>query len=382
VRKNIVLFLGIIIMDSFYATNILSGTALCACFIFSGLIFFSKIKNGSQKLFSIFLLLIGSVLFYFLLLDFERNDIGIILLPFFMAIVLSLGPILWFYVKSVIGERSKKLANIFIVPLVFFTLIIILFGLKEIATEPSVKEAIVKILQYVVMFGLSLVFLAQNIFFIYKCFSLYKSHQFIISNSYSYTEKVNLSWLKVLIFGYIFFISGLILAHLVDDYWSYYLFYTTILIYVFFSGYHALTQSPIEKFEGIVLEEKEIKKIDLKTDFFIQLKKNLIKLMEEETLYLNSTLNIQELSNKLNTNNKYLSTLINQEFQMNFVSFVNSYRIAEAKKLLLDSSKYNLTIEAIGNESGFKSKSAFNVAFKKVTELTPSAFVKQFVQTK
>jgi len=230
VRKNNVLFLGIIIMDSFYLTNILSGTALCACLIFSGLIYFSKIKNGSQKLFSFFLLLIGSVLFYFLLLDFGRDDIGIILLLFFMVVVLSLGPLLWFYVKNVIGERSKKLTNIFIVPLLFFTLIIILFGLKEIVTEPSIKEIIVTILQYVVLLGLSLVFLIQNIFFIYKCFNLYRSHQFLISNSYSYTDKVNLSWLKVLIFGYIFFINGLVLAHLVDDYWSYHLFYTTILI--------------------------------------------------------------------------------------------------------------------------------------------------------
>ena len=67
---------------------------------------------------------------------------------------------------------------------------------------------------------------------------------------------------------------------------------------------------------------------------------------------------------------------------MNFVSFVNSYRIAEAKKLLLDPNKYNLTIEAIGNESGFKSKSAFNGAFKKITGMTPSAFVKKFVGAK
>ena len=248
--------------------------------------------------------------------------------------------------------------------------------LKEMIESDQLKKIIVLALQVIVIVGLSIVFLGQNIFYIIKCFKLYKRHQLVISNSYSYTEKVNLNWLRILIFGYIFFISGLVLAHIVDDSISYYLFYTTILIYVTFSGYHALTQKPIEIFEGIIEDISDAKKIDVKTDFFKQLKDDLVFLMEEKSIFLDPALNIQQLSNRLETNNKYLSTLINQEFEMNFVSFVNSYRIEEAKKMLLDPDKENLTIEAIGNESGFKSKSAFNVAFKKVTGLTPSAFVK------
>jgi len=52
---------------------------------------------------------------------------------------------------------------------------------------------------------------------------------------------------------------------------------------------------------------------------------------------------------------------------------VNLFRIEAAKKLLQANSK--LTIEAIGQECGFKSKSSFYSAFKKRTGTTPSKFV-------
>jgi AraC-like DNA-binding protein len=363
-------------MQLLNVTNILCGSALILCIFFAILIFFSNVRNTSRKLFSIFLLSIAAVLFFFLLLDVNRQDIGLMLLPIFMLTVLSLGPLLWVYVKSVIGESSKKLMNSFIVPICFFLLIVVLFALNEIVEDEKTLKLISSCLKGTVILGLSAIFLGQNTFYIIKCFKLYQRHQLVISNSYSYTEKVNLNWLKILIFGYIFLISGLVAAHLVDDSVSYYFFYSTILLYVVFAGYHAITQKPIEIFEGIIEEISDKNKIDVQTEFFIQLKEDLVFLMEKKSLFLDLTLNIQELSNRLKTNNKYLSTLINQEFEMNFVSFVNSYRIEEAKKLLLDPDKENLTIEAIGNEAGFKSKSAFNVAFKKITGVTPSAFVK------
>ena len=61
-------------------------------------------------------------------------------------------------------------------------------------------------------------------------------------------------------------------------------------------------------------------------------------------------------------------------YQQNFVTFINAYRIEYAKNLLNNPEKNNLTIEAIGQGSGFKSKSAFNNAFKKITGINPSDF--------
>jgi YesN/AraC family two-component response regulator len=115
----------------------------------------------------------------------------------------------------------------------------------------------------------------------------------------------------------------------------------------------------------------------MKSDFFVQLKKSLEVLMLKDKLYLNDALTIHSLATILQTNSKYLSQLINTEFNKSFVVYINEFRVEEAKKLLLDESNKHLTIEAIGYESGFKSKSAFNSVFKKNTGETPSSFLKK-----
>ncbi len=59
---------------------------------------------------------------------------------------------------------------------------------------------------------------------------------------------------------------------------------------------------------------------------------------------------------------------------MNFSNFVNDFRIKYAAEILLDDNYKNFTIEAIGNLSGFSSKSAFNATFKKIIGVTPSEY--------
>jgi AraC-like DNA-binding protein len=48
-----------------------------------------------------------------------------------------------------------------------------------------------------------------------------------------------------------------------------------------------------------------------------------------------------------------------------------------AKKALKKDENRLLTIESIGEASGFKSKSSFNAAFKKFTGQTPSDYLKK-----
>jgi AraC-like DNA-binding protein len=63
--------------------------------------------------------------------------------------------------------------------------------------------------------------------------------------------------------------------------------------------------------------------------------------------------------------------------ECNFVTFINSYRIEEAKIILLSNKHSNYTIEAISEIVGFNSKSAFNNAFKNRVGVTPSDYIKQ-----
>ncbi len=99
-------------------------------------------------------------------------------------------------------------------------------------------------------------------------------------------------------------------------------------------------------------------------------------LMEDEELYKNPLLSRLDLANRLGTSEGYLSQIINQEINKSVIQFVNEYRIEAAKNLLKDPVFNKYSLEAIGMESGFKSKSAFYSAFKKSLEMSPGAFRK------
>jgi AraC-like DNA-binding protein len=98
--------------------------------------------------------------------------------------------------------------------------------------------------------------------------------------------------------------------------------------------------------------------------------------MKTEEPFLDPSLTVKSLSEKINMPHRELSVLINQELGQHFFDFVNSYRIEKAKSILKDNTNTKLTILEILYEVGFNSKSSFNTAFKKHTGQTPTAFRK------
>lgn len=102
---------------------------------------------------------------------------------------------------------------------------------------------------------------------------------------------------------------------------------------------------------------------------------SLLKLVEEERIFLNNKLTIEDVAKRLNTNRTYLSQIINEKTDTNFNNFINKYRIQEAQVCLLNDEIKSYNIEGIAQTVGFSSKSTFNGAFKKFTGLTPSEFM-------
>lgn len=121
-----------------------------------------------------------------------------------------------------------------------------------------------------------------------------------------------------------------------------------------------------EKYSSSLLSEEGIK----------LLYNNLLELMEQEKVYLNNKLTIDEVAKKLNTNRSYLSQMINDNFKTNFNNFINEYRVKESQKLLLENHMNNYSIEGISMSVGFSSKSTFNSSFKKFTGIRPSEFIR------
>lgn len=106
------------------------------------------------------------------------------------------------------------------------------------------------------------------------------------------------------------------------------------------------------------------------------LKTALDKLMIDEKLYMNQSVKLNDIAQKLNTTSHQVSQLLNDNFDTNFTSFINELRVLEAKELLKE--KHHFTLEAIGFEAGFSSKSSFYAIFKKQVGVTPAQYKKEY----
>lgn len=103
----------------------------------------------------------------------------------------------------------------------------------------------------------------------------------------------------------------------------------------------------------------------------VKLYAQLRTLMEREKIYLDPNLTLRDAADRLMTNTKYLSQVVNHQAGCNFQQFVNNFRIAEAKRKIGSKDFENLTLYGIALQCGFKNKSTFYKVFKEITNMTP-----------
>ena len=100
----------------------------------------------------------------------------------------------------------------------------------------------------------------------------------------------------------------------------------------------------------------------------------LMRTMQEKKLYLDCDLTLRDLADHAGMSYHQASQVINGQMNQRFFSFVNNYRIELAKEMLADPKTSKMAIVDLAMEVGFKSKSSFYDAFKKVTRITPTQF--------
>lgn len=120
-----------------------------------------------------------------------------------------------------------------------------------------------------------------------------------------------------------------------------------------------------QKYEKTSLGDLDLEKI----------KRELEILMVQKKYYQDDEIYLDDIANELMVNKNQLSRVLNEIYNKNFYQFINSYRIAEAKELIIQYPKR--TILDIAYEVGFKSKSAFYKNFFEQTNLTPQEFRKK-----
>lgn len=100
----------------------------------------------------------------------------------------------------------------------------------------------------------------------------------------------------------------------------------------------------------------------------------LNKIMAEEKPFTKQRFKLEDLAKLSGHSRNTVSKILNETYAYGFTHYLKEYRVSEAK--LLIKNRPELSLEGIGYESGFSSKSSFFDAFKKLTQVTPSTYKK------
>lgn len=101
-----------------------------------------------------------------------------------------------------------------------------------------------------------------------------------------------------------------------------------------------------------------------------------VKYLTDSKAYLDNNLTLAKLAQDIGVGQRLLSRSINTLRNQNFFEFINEMRVEEAKRLLLDTETSGYSIDSVYTECGFRSRSTFFLVFKKITNTTPSQWLK------
>ncbi|MBC9795097.1 helix-turn-helix transcriptional regulator [Sinomicrobium weinanense] len=120
-----------------------------------------------------------------------------------------------------------------------------------------------------------------------------------------------------------------------------------------------------QNIEGLNISETALNNITEKLKQFVAKKR-----------FLNNDVSLTNLAKAIDTNPKYLTTVIKFYEQKNFTSYINDLRIDYAiERLKSDLSFRKYSIQAIAREVGFNSTQSFSKLFYKKTGIHPSYFI-------
>lgn len=159
-----------------------------------------------------------------------------------------------------------------------------------------------------------------------------------------------------------------------------------ILIHVFRQkralnkAHHALVEKNLQiidlQDEAPPAGTEKYRKSALSHDRHGELLERILSVMEDTAVICDTKFTIDKLSELAQSNQTYISQVINETQGKNFRSFLNAYRIREAQRIFAQPDAAKYTIEAVALQVGFLSRTTFRDAFKEVTGVSPSVYLK------
>lgn len=326
--------------------------------------------------------------------------------PYLLGIELPLplvhGPFLYLYTASLTRQvQNKRSSWLHFLPALltygYFAPFYLSSSLEKIEVYKNEGMVYQRALEMVL-----LAIIVSGIGYVVAASLLIIDHKKNISDQFSYTEKINLDWLKYLIVG-----IGVIWVTIIFGEDT--LTFSSIVLFVIFIGYFGINQvgiftqtniSPNKETHGFnadfrnhvamnstpETESKEVKsqsnlvkyeKSSLTETQISQIHFQLDRLMSEDKIFKDPELTLFSLAQQMGVHPNNLSQVINSVENKNFYDYINTFRIEEFKNMVFLPENQKYTLLSLAFDCGFNSKTSFNRNFKKVTNLSPSEFLSQ-----
>lgn len=151
---------------------------------------------------------------------------------------------------------------------------------------------------------------------------------------------------------------------------------TIMIVFFAFDG-RLVSEEPTfeylnDKSQNVFIPKKEI----LSAEDTEVIRRKVDVFFKDSDTYLNSDFTLQRLANSLSVSPHHLSYAINTKYGKSFSDLLAQHRINCSKAVIESEEFTKMTIEAIGQSVGYKSKSTFFNHFKRNTGQTPLDYKK------
>jgi AraC-like DNA-binding protein len=364
--------------------------AISLAFFLAFVLFTKRGKTKADTLLAGWLIIIGiHLVFYHLSTTVDPYYHPYLLMGY--PFPLLHGPMLYLYTASLTNQHSylKKYWVFHFVPVVSIYLLMIPFFLLTHTEKLQVFANQGRGYEWLFLLHRVFVFVS-GVAYVFLSLWLLRKHKQAVRDRFSHVEKINLAWLRYLIYG-----VGLV--WLAVFYGNDFIIFSLVALFVMLLGYFGIKQVGIftqsMSTEAIDLEPNKAKeekqtasleqlrarylKSTLSSEVQKAIHEKLKNSMDKQKLFLNPELTITELASILEVHSNHLSQVINSMESKTFYDFVNGRRIEEFKRIVALPENQKYTLLALAFECGFNSKTAFYRNFKNVTGQSPTLYLKQ-----
>jgi AraC-like DNA-binding protein len=305
--------------------------------------------------------------------------------PYFVGdpTILVIAPLLWFYTVELTGGRIRFNASTILQFLPFFFICFCSISFQYISPESQ----FIRFLDQhprVVLAAFWLIVVIQFSWYATLIHRKWLSYQQLIRQEVSNPEGVNISWIRFFTMMFlavtIFMLFALFaVIHMNYGEWLWQTVGIVFSLSIFALGYRGILQKEIF-YNEVVTSDIKAPATEQKPFTDRQSLDRLAQFMVKNRPFLDPDLSLSSLSKAMDLGRGQLSQLINEGAGENFYDFINKYRVEEVKRLMADPKMQHYNLLGVALEAGFKSKSTFNLTFKRFTGLTPTEYRKNITQ--